>query len=163
MMYESELPIYRGSSRKGFGLGGTLTSGIYKYAIPAIKNFFFKYKDDILDTGKQVLHDVAIKNIPVKRSIKRRSKQTLGKILKRSKNKNKTTQKGQGTHKGVKRKRTAISSTVPKKKAKKTHPKRRGPRKHTKASTKKKTRKYKKQTKKSTKTNTQRKDIFLRK
>ncbi len=128
-MYEVDFPVFKGTTRKGFGLGGTLTSGIYNYAIPLLKKFFSKYKDDIISTGKNIAHDIAIKKIPVKKSIKRRTRQTFRRIISKSKN-----QKGQGIPirkkiiqrkrmigRGIKRKRTMRSSSVPRKKLKKRH------------------------------------------
>ncbi len=119
--YESELPVFRGSSRKGFGLAGTLTSGLIKYAIPIAKIFLSKYKSDIISTGKNIFRDVAIKKIPFKKSFKKRSRQTLKKIFTKNKS-----QSGSGIKvihkqchsKGIKRKQKIDNSSVPNKKQK---------------------------------------------
>ena len=109
--YEGEIPVFRGSSRKGFGLAGTLRSGLLRYAIPIAKNLFSKYKDDIISTGKNIVRDIAIKKRPIKKTIKRRSRQTLKKML---------SGKGNG-RKGIKRKTNHSPCPVPSKKSKKTH------------------------------------------
>ncbi len=133
LTYESELPVFRGSSRKGFGLAGTLTSGLIKYAIPLAKNFLSNYKSDIISTGKKILRDVTVKKIPFKKSFKTRSRHTLKKILTRKKNKsqsgsgirvnNKQSRSGikQCHSKSIKRKKNTDISSVPKKKPKRTH------------------------------------------
>ncbi len=144
--YEGEIPVFRGSSRKGFGLAGTLRSGLLRYAIPLAKNFFSKYKDEIISTGKNIIRDVAIKKRPIKKAIKRRSRQTLKKIL---------TGKGKG-QKAIKRKTNHSSCPVPSKKSKKTHHVKKRSKPDSKHSKKINNKKKPKKSKKTNKT----KDIF---
>ncbi len=128
-MYQIDFPVFKGTSRKGFGLAGTLTSGFYNYAIPLLKNFFSKYKDDIISTGKNIAHDIAIKKIPAKKSIKERSKQTFRRIITRNNQKGKgipimrrkIVQRKRMIGRGIKRKRGTQRTPVPRKKLKKQH------------------------------------------
>ena len=72
------LPVYVGRyNLRGYGLGGTIMSNIFKYAIPLLKpiaqKVLSKVKKEALQTGQNIAQDVFIHKMKPKKAIKKRT------------------------------------------------------------------------------------------
>ncbi len=79
------LPVYVGRyNLRGYGLGGTIVSNIFKYAIPLLKpiaqKILVRAKNEAYRTGREIAQDVFINKQNPKRSIKNRSKQAFKRV-----------------------------------------------------------------------------------
>ena len=79
------LPVYIGRyNLRGYGLGGTIISNIFKYAIPLLKpiakQILVRAKNEAYRTGSDIAQDVFVKKIPPKRAIKTRGKEAFKRV-----------------------------------------------------------------------------------
>ena len=69
---------------RGYGLGGTLISNLFKSAIPFLKpiakKIMKKVKDEPIRTGHDIAQDVFVNKMSPKRSIKNRTKETFKRL-----------------------------------------------------------------------------------
>ena len=80
------LPVFIGRyNLRGYGLGGSLISNLFKKAIPFLKplakSIMGKVKNEALRTGRNIAQDVFVDNISPKRSIKNRTKESFKRVL----------------------------------------------------------------------------------
>ncbi len=79
------LPVFVGRYNvRGYGLGGTIVSNIFKYAIPILKpiakQILARAKTEAFRTGREIAQDVFIHKVSPKRAIKNRGKQALKRV-----------------------------------------------------------------------------------
>ncbi len=79
-MHGRGLPVYVGRyNLRGYGLGGTIMSNIFKYAIPLLKpiakKILGKVRKEAIRTGQNIAQDVFINKQNPKSSIKKRAKE----------------------------------------------------------------------------------------
>ncbi len=79
------LPVYIGRyNLRGYGLGGTIISNIFKYAIPLLKpiakQILVRAKNEAYRTGQDIAQDVFVKKVSPKRAIKNRSKEAFKRV-----------------------------------------------------------------------------------
>ncbi len=111
------LPVYIGRyNLRGYGLGGTIISNIFKYAIPLLKpiakQILVRAKNEAYRTGRDIAQDVFVKKVHPKRAIKNRSKEAFKRVAK-------DIQKQSGT--GKRRSRTTIRDIFAKQASKRKH------------------------------------------
>ncbi len=114
MQWGKGLPVFVGRYNiRGYGLGGTLISNLFKTAIPFLKplakslkplakSIMKRVKDEAMTTGRNIAQDVFVDNVSPKRSIKNRTKETFKRVVT-----GKGRQTGSGT-KSIKNRRTTV-------------------------------------------------------
>ena len=100
------LPVYVGRYNiRGYGLGGSIISNLFKTALPFLKpiakKIMGRVKDEAIRTGRNIAQDVFIDKISPKSSIKNRTKESFKRVFT-----GKGRQLAAGSKRGRKRPRT---------------------------------------------------------
>ncbi len=79
------LPVYVGRyNLRGYGLGGTIVSNIFKYAIPFLKpiakQVLSRVKKEAFRAGREIAQDVFVNKVSPKKAIKNRGKQVFKRV-----------------------------------------------------------------------------------
>ncbi len=80
------LPVYIGRyNLRGYGLGGTIISNIFKQAIPLLKpiakTIFKRVKQESIRTGRDIAQDVIVNKVSAKKAIKNRAKESFKRMM----------------------------------------------------------------------------------
>ncbi len=80
------LPVYTGRyNLRGYGLGGTIISNIFKQAIPFLKPIAKKVlshvRKEAIRTGRNIAQDVLVNKMSAKKSIKNRAKESFNRLI----------------------------------------------------------------------------------
>ncbi len=100
----SGLPVYIGRyNLRGYGLGGTLISNIFKRAIPILKpiakSIFKRVKHEAIRTGRDIAQDVIINKVGAKKAIKNRTKESFKRMIQGDTNQSGSGKRRKQTHK----------------------------------------------------------------
>lgn len=92
--------VYTGAHyQRGHGGIGSWLSGLFRYVLPVFKDGAKAVGREVLNTGINVLSDVAMRNTPVRQSLRNRTRESVRNLERRAVNKIDSVMEGAGTYK----------------------------------------------------------------